>query len=270
MRCERPDVLYNTHSDEGLIPLYSFGPIAAVISLLSAVLTAFTSVLAPFAGESAAGIAVVLLTVCVRVLLVPVGVLQVRAEKARARIAPRLAEIGARYGKNPEKLVAEQRKVYAEAGTSPLAGCLPALAQMPVVMALYGMFIGAGGDAGSLLAYSFGGVELGATMAGTTEGVLVALIFVVLLVLLAVVAWATRRHIVLPTMRANAETNPRSPVQMPGVLTYTPFTTVVIAAFVPLAAGLYLLVSTSWALGERLVLRRFLPGGAPVGQDPVS
>jgi len=136
VRCERPDVLYNTHSDEGLIPLYSFGPIAAVISLLSAVLTAFTSVLAPFAGESAAGIAVVLLTVCVRVLLVPVGVLQVRAEKARARIAPRLAEIGARYGKNPEKLVAEQRKVYAEAGTSPLAGCLPALAQMPVVMAL--------------------------------------------------------------------------------------------------------------------------------------
>ena len=68
--------MYNTHSDEGLIPLYSFGPIAAVISLLSAVLTAFTSVLAPFAGESAAGIAVVLLTVCVRVLLVPVGVLQ--------------------------------------------------------------------------------------------------------------------------------------------------------------------------------------------------
>src|SRR5699024_4030079 len=147
-RCERLDVLHLTHSDEGLISLYSFGPIAAVISLLSAVLTAFTSVLAPFAGESAAGIAVVLLTVCVRVLLVPVGVLQVRAEKARARIAPRLAEIGARYGKNPEKLVAEQRKVYAEAGTSPLAGCLPALAQMPVVMALYGMFIGAGGDAG--------------------------------------------------------------------------------------------------------------------------
>src|SRR5690625_5485764 len=71
-------------------------------------------------------------------------------------------------------------------------------------------------------------------------------------------------------MRANAEANPQSPVQTPGVLTYTHFTTVVIAAFVPLAAGLYLLVSTSWALGERLVLRRFLPDGAPVGQDPVS
>ena len=72
------------------------------------------------------------------------------------------------------------------------------------------------------------------------------------------------------TWPANAEANPQSPVQMPGVLTYTHFTTVVIAAFVPLAAGLYLLVSTSWALGERLVLRRFLPDGAPVGQDPVS
>src|SRR5699024_11706464 len=151
-----------------------------------------------------------------------------------------------------------------------MAGCRPAMAQMPVVMALYGMFIGAGGDAGVLLAYSFGGVELGATMAGTAEGVLIAPIFVVLLALLAVVAWATRRHIVLPTMRANAEANPQSPVQMPGVLTYTHFTTVVIAARLPLAARLYPLVSTSRARGERLVLRRFLPDGAPVGQDPVS
>ena len=250
--------------------MYNFGPIAATINLLSVVLTAFATVLTPLAGEQAAGIAVILLTVCVRVLLIPVGVSQVRAEKARARIAPRLAEIGTRYRKNPEKLVAEQRKVYAEAGTSPLAGCLPALVQMPVVIALYGLFIGAGGGEESLLAHSFGGVELGATMVGTVEGVLVTPIFAVLLVLLVAVAWATRRHVVLPTMRVNAETNPRSPVQTPGVLTYMPFATVVIATFVPLAAGLYLLVSTAWALGERLTLRRFLPDRLPGGQNPVS
>lgn len=238
--------------------MYSFGPIAAAISLLSAVLAAFTTALTPLAGEPAAGIAVVLLTICVRVLLIPVGVSQVRAEKARARIAPRLAEIGARHGKNPEKLVAEQRKAYAEAGTSPLAGCLPALAQMPVVIALYGLFVGAGSGDEALLAHSFGGVELGATLVGTAEGALVEPVFAVLLVLLTAVAWATRRYVMLPTMRANAEATPQSPVQMPGFLTYMHFATVVIAAFVPLAAGLYLLVSTAWALGERLTLRRVL------------
>lgn len=249
--------------------MYSFGPIAAAISLLSTVLTVFTTALAPLVGGPAAGIAVILLTMCVRTLLIPVGVSQVRAEKARARIAPRLAELGTRYRKNPEKLVAEQRKVYAEAGTSPFAGCLPALAQMPVVIALYGVFIGAGGDEGVLLTHSFGGVELGATLVGTAEGLLVEPVFVVLLVLLAVVAGATRRHVVLPTMRATAVADPQSPVQMSGIFTYMHFATVVIAAFVPLAAGLYLLASTAWALGERLVLRRFLPDRVPVGRKPM-
>ena len=37
------------------------------------------------------------------------------------------------------------------------------------------------------------------------------------------------------------------------------FTTVVIAAFVPLAAGIYLFASTAWALAEKVVLRRVLP-----------
>ena len=234
--------------------MYTLGPIAAAINLLSAVLAALTSLLTPLTGALAAGLAVVGLTVAVRLLLLPLGVAQVRAEKQRARIAPQLAEISRRHGKNPERMIAEQRKVYAEAGTSPLAGCLPGLVQIPLVVALYGLFIGAGPGEEPLLAHTFAGVGLGTTPAASAEGLLVSPVFAALLLLLALVAWANRRYVVLPMMR---ETPGQPPVLQ--VMSYAQFTTVAIAAFVPLAAGIYLFASSAWALAEKVVLRRILP-----------
>lgn len=234
--------------------MYTLGPIAAAINLLSAILAVLTGMLTPLTGALAAGLAVVGLTAAVRLLLLPLGVAQVRAEKQRARIAPQLAEISKRHGKNPERMVAEQRKVYTEAGTSPLAGCLPGLVQIPLVIALYGLFIGAGPGEEPLLAHTFAGVELGATLAASAEGALVSPVFAALLLLLALVAWANRRYVVLPMMKDNPAQPP-----MLGALSYLQFVTVVVAAFVPLAAGIYLLASTAWALAEKVVLRRIIP-----------
>ncbi|WP_017603085.1 YidC/Oxa1 family membrane protein insertase [Nocardiopsis alkaliphila] len=230
--------------------MYTFGPISAAIDVLATILAAMTELLTPFVGALAAGMAVITLTIAVRVLLLPLGVAQVRAEKQRARIAPRLAAIGRKHESDPERMVAEQRKVYEEAGIGPLAGCLPGIAQVPLMIALYGLFIGAAPGTEALLAHTFVGVELGASLAG---GVF-APVFSVMLVVLAVVAWATRRYVILPTMR----TTPEQP-SMLGALSYLQFGTVVVAIFVPLAAGLYLCASTTWALGEKLILRRIVP-----------
>ncbi|WP_017613009.1 YidC/Oxa1 family membrane protein insertase [Nocardiopsis salina] len=237
--------------------MYSLAPFAAAMGLVSCALAALTALLTPAVPAAAAGLSVVLLTVGVRLLLVPVGVLQVRAEKVRARIAPELARIGAQYRGDPQKMVAEQRRVHAEAGSSPFAGCLPALVQLPVVLALYGVFIGAAGDDEPLLSHTFAGVELGASLVPISQGLAPEPVFAVLIAFIALVAWAQRRYVVLPTMRA--VTAVEGQPQVPGPLTYMPYATAVIAAFVPLAAGLYLLASTGWALGERLVLRRVLP-----------
>lgn len=200
-----------------------------------------------------------LLTVGVRLLLIPVGIAQVRAEKVRARIAPELARIGSRHRDDPQKMVAEQRRVYSEAGSSPFAGCLPALVQMPVVLALYGVFNGASESADPLLSHTFGGVELGSTLGPFSPGASVEPVFALLIAFLALVAWAQRRCVVLPTTRANTTEDGQEQTPMSGILTYMPYVTAFVAAFVPLAAGLHLLVSTAWALGERLVLRRVLP-----------
>lgn len=238
--------------------MYTFGPIEAAIGLLSAVITALTDLLTPLAGGAAAALAVICLTALIRLLIAPLSVAQVRAEKTRARLAPRVAELTRKHRGNPERLFAEQRRVYADAGSSPLAGCLPTLAQLPVFVVLYGLFVSAtvAGAPNALLAHSLGGVALGTTLGEALAAGAPVLVFLVLMAALTVLAWAMRRWLTLPAM--NAAAGPRPPGA--AALSYLSFTTVVIAAFVPLAAGLYLAATTAWTVGERLLLRRLVSG----------
>lgn len=80
---------------------------------------------------------VVLLTVVVRLILLPLGISQVRSFQKMARLAPKQREIQAKHKGNPQKLQQEMAALYKEEGVNPAAGCLPLLLQLPV---MYGLF----------------------------------------------------------------------------------------------------------------------------------
>jgi YidC/Oxa1 family membrane protein insertase len=83
------------------------------------------------------GLAIIALTIIIRVLMYPLTVKQLRATKAMQALQPKLAEIQRKYAKDKNKLGQEQVRLYKEAGVSP-AGCmLPMLVQLPIWMALY-------------------------------------------------------------------------------------------------------------------------------------
>jgi YidC/Oxa1 family membrane protein insertase len=252
--------------------LYAFPPIAAVLDGAHALLIALADLLAPIAGASSAAAAIVLVTLIVRTALIPVGVSQARAERTRARLAPRLAELRRRYGGNPERLQREMMALYADEGATPMAGCLPMLIQAPVVGIIYALFIlpVIAGHANALLEQSFLGVPLGSSLAGSiASGSLTpeaALVFGVIVASIAVVGEVTRRVFRLPLPTA-VDGAPPSPLSAPGVsrmLGLLQFVTAVIAVFVPLAAALYLLVTVVWTLGQRVLLRRVLPAQPPL------
>jgi len=240
------------------LDLFALPPLAALLDLTTRGLLALTSFLTPAAGGAAAALAVVLVTLVVRAGLIPVGVSQARAERDRARLAPQLRALRERWGKNPERLQRETMQLYRDAGVSPFAGCLPVLAQAPVVGLLYAVFLHptVAGHANGLLTEQLAGVPLGSSLlTALTSGSADAVTFVLLGLVVAVIAGAgelTRRFLRPPFDPAT----PRSVVAMTAVL---PFTTAVVALFVPLAAGLYLAVTTLWTFGQRLVLRRFYP-----------
>ncbi|GLU47330.1 YidC/Oxa1 family membrane protein insertase [Nocardiopsis ansamitocini] len=239
--------------------MYSFGPIAVLVTIAYATVTALTGGLAPLFGTAAGAAAIVCLTVLVRLVLLPLSYLQVRAEKTRARLAPQLAALRERHARKPEVLVQETRKLYAKEKTSPLAGCLPTLAQMPLFIAVYGLFVTAeiGGGANELLTHRLGGTPLGSTLLPLDAGSLP--VFAVLIVLLALIAWATRRWLTLPAFAQNASAG-QPPVPGMAMMSYLPYGMIAALAVVPVAAGVYMVATGVWTLAERLILRRFVTG----------
>jgi len=246
------------------VDIYSFAPIAAVLDAAYSVVTGLQHLLDPLAGTASAALAIVLITLVLRVLLIPVGRSQVRAEFTRRRIAPRLQELQKKYKKNPELLQQKMMQLYSDEKASPIAGILPTLAQAPVLSIVYGLFIlqTVNGHANGLLTEQLFGVPLGISLAhlvSTGAFGLDMLVYAGLLLVIGVVAFASRR-VALAFNRPADDAAPAM-ARLNSVLSWLPFITVVFASFVPLAATIYLTVTTTWTLVERQVLRRRLAPG---------
>lgn len=235
--------------------IYDFPPIAFALDLTYTVVTGFADLLTPLAGDAAA-LAVVLITLVVRAVLIPVGISQVRAEYTRRRLAPQLKRIQTRYAKNREVLARKTMELYATEKASPLAGVMPMLAQAPVISLLYGVFLlpVVNGHANLLLSQSLFGVPLGNSLVSMLSATMA---WPDVAVFAAVIVW------ILSVALVSRMTNMRFIADQPAVpgmkvMSWMPLITGVVAAFVPLAAALYLAVSTAWTVGERVVLRRVL------------
>jgi YidC/Oxa1 family membrane protein insertase len=83
------------------------------------------------------GIAIIVLTIIVNLVLLPLTLKQTRASKAMQELQPKIAELQKKYAKDKQKLAQEQMRLYKESGVSP-AGCLlPLVIQMPIWIALF-------------------------------------------------------------------------------------------------------------------------------------
>jgi YidC/Oxa1 family membrane protein insertase len=247
---------------------FSWPPVAAVLDGAYGLVTALSSGVEPFAGTAAGAVAVAVLTVLVRLLLAPVGVSQVRAEYHRRRLAPQLAELQRRHAGDRETLARKTMELYQREQVSPFAGMLPLLAQIPVLTLVYAVFTHPtiAGHPNALLDQHVFGAPLGTSFVGLTgasAGVWPGmLVYLGVLALIAVVTTVSRRVLTLP----QPEGTP-APAGMVRALSFLPYVTVVFAAFVPLAAAVYILTSAAWTVAERWTLRRLLdpqrgPGGS--------
>ena len=95
------------------------------------------------------GLAIVLLTILIKLILAPLFQLQLalskRSMEQQRRLAPELAELKKKYKGDAQKMQAATMQLYRERGVNPLgqaSGCLPALLQFPILTALYYVFLG--------------------------------------------------------------------------------------------------------------------------------
>ena len=216
---------------------------------------ALTTLLTPVLGGIAAVAAIVVFTAAIRLALTPLSFRALRGQATMTRLAPQVQELRKRYGKQPERMQRELTALYAREGTSLLAGFTPLLAQWPVFSVLYLLFRSStvAGGPNSLLSRNLFGVPLGAhwLSGATATAGLHAAVFPAVLAVLAVVCWLSIR--VARQMSAPAAAGPGTSGAAGLLGKVLPFITVVIAAFAPLAAAVYLVVSAGWSVGERRV-----------------
>ena len=88
-------------------------------------------------GFPSYGIAIIILTIVIKVLLLPFALKQIKSMKGMQEIQPKVAALQKKYKNDRAKLSIEMQKLYREHNISPLAGCLPLLIQMPFLVSIF-------------------------------------------------------------------------------------------------------------------------------------
>ncbi|MBD0669815.1 YidC/Oxa1 family membrane protein insertase [Streptomyces sp. CBMA156] len=231
----------------------------SVLAVLDPAVAVAHAAVAAVAHLVPTALAIVLFTVAVRLALHPLARAAARGEKARARLAPKVAALQKKYRDRPERLREALAEMYRKEQASPFAGCLPMLVQVPFFSVMYRLFT----TPNDLLDRTLFGVPLGLHVTGA-HGAGQWVVFGALFAGLAAVGYVNfRRARRAAATSAAAAATAAQPAPQPGagLLPYLSFGSVLFAALVPVAAVLYLLTTGVWSAAERAWLYR---DGTPV------
>jgi YidC/Oxa1 family membrane protein insertase len=190
---------------------------------------------------------IIILTVLVRLALVPLFVKQMKSSQQMQALAPKIKALQAKHKGDRKKLQEEQMKLYQEHSVNPFGACLPLVFQMPIFFALYLVLRGfskhpPGGD------FSFlGGFIPNITIATDKVGWQG-----IVLIVLYVASQAGSTLLMPNTM------DPRQRYMFLAL----PFVFVIFVIRFPVGLMLYWITTNLWTVGQQFVLRKLMP--APV------
>lgn len=232
--------------------------------MLDPIYNAFGAVLAFFyAIIPNEGVAIILLTISVMIVLFPLTAKSSRSMLAMQRLQPEIKKLQAKHKGDRQKLNEEMMKLYQEHKVNPLGGCLPLVVQMPIFIALFHVLrsplssVPAGSSLyDALRAAKPGGLTFltmdlslkatdphGSLWAAAPYYVLVGLVF------LTGYLQSKQQQRNAPAGAANA--------QMQMVTKVLPVAFGAFSLFFPAGLVLYFLVSNSWRLGQQeLIIRK--------------
>lgn len=209
--------------------------------------------------------AIVGLVVVIRLLLVPLFMRQIRAQRNMQAIQPQLKAIQKKYEGDRERQSQEMMKLYKESGTNPLASCLPILAQAPIFFALFRVLqYGIAGERPigvfdwpqyqhlleSAHNASIFGVPLYGTFANaaqTPNPINTQILAVILIILMSVTSFITQRQLLL---KNTASDNPIAQ-QMKIMMYVFPVMFAVGGLNFPIGVLIYWFTTNLWTMGQQ-------------------
>ncbi|QDV34068.1 YidC/Oxa1 family insertase periplasmic-domain containing protein [Tautonia plasticadhaerens] len=248
-----------------LISVYAIGPLLAGIYGLTARVSGW------FGGTRGSyGVAIILLTVVVRLVLFPLSRKQAASAKKMQELQPQMMELRKKYGSDdpdPQKRQEAQQRVaqetfalYRKHGVNPLGGCLPVFVQIPIFMTLWRVL----NVSVSLRQAPFLWIENLAA-----PDMLVKLPFTLpllgpyfnLLPLGVIGLFLLQMKLFTPPA-----TSPEQEAQQ-RIMKFMMVFMMLMFYRVPAGLALYFITSSMWAIGERLLLPKVSPSSPPVGGD---
>ena len=260
-----------------LEPLYE-----AVTFIMVAFHTLFKTIGLPASSGAAWALSIVGLVIVIRILLIPLFVKQINAQRGLQLLQPEIKKIQAKYkGKSdPEsrqKQQQEMMKLYKDNGTNPLASCLPIILQAPIFFALFHVLNGIGKtppkEKGFLTAHLAGQAHdaqlFGASISDKfigAETLSVQILTAVLIVLMSATTFTTQKQLMSKNMPADAMNNPFA--QQQKILLYVfPLVFAVSGVNFPIGVLLYWLTTNVWSMGQQFyVIRRNPAPGSPAAE----
>ena len=111
--------------------LAEIGPFQALLDAIGWLLAGLYDLVGNF------GLSIIILTIIFRIVVLPLGIKQIKSMQATQALQPKVKEIQRKYKGNRQKIQEQQMKLYQEYGVNPLGGCLPLLIQFPILIAMY-------------------------------------------------------------------------------------------------------------------------------------
>jgi YidC/Oxa1 family membrane protein insertase len=256
--------------------------------------------LGPIFGEgtgAAWALSIVLLTLAMRIVLIPLFVKQIKVQRQMQVMQPKIKELQAKYKNDREKLNQELMALYREQGTNPLMGCLPLLLQFPIFIGLFHIL---NAIKPRLVhgAYTFKGIHVPGFPSSLIQSAARAKIFgvpiasnftashklltflhasssstrilvVILIVAMGATTFVTQRQLLGRTAAQSGQM-----AQQQKVLMYVlPFVFLIFGFRFQLGVLLYWVTSNLWSMGQQqIVIRRMEAGtagaGGSVGKPP--
>ncbi len=238
------------------------------------------------AGSGVAWVlSIVLLTIVVRLLIIPLFLRQVRSSRGMQAVQPEMLKIQAKYkGKTDtvsrQKMAEETQALYKKYGTSPFASCLPLLVQMPVLFALYraifaikplvegtytigGTPYSALGPIDQAMAKQIDdstvlGVRLSHTI-GSGDGTLGLIAFIVMIVVMVVLQFLSIRMSMTKNMPPQSDPNNPMVRSQKMMMYMMPAMFIFSGLFFQMGLLVYMVTTTLWSWGQQLWTIKVMP-----------
>ena len=202
------------------------------------------------------GVAIIILTLIIRLILYPSSTKSIRTQKVLQEIQPKIQEIKKKYKDDREKQAKETMEAYKEAKINPFSGLLSTFIQFPILIALYYVFL-RGFQPGELTEKLYSFIPnpglINASFLGMVD---LSKPNIILAILAGILQFIQTKSIMPSAKKTNGNGSDFAKTIQKQMVYLFPFITVIILLGLPSALGLYWVVGSLFLIMEQHIVSK--------------